>query len=167
MTRLLCCHSQTATFLLPNWQDIWNIEVPRNIPAYQAKINTNIKFHVFQARTKDRTLLTGVLVDDSVHLMVTVTKRQSSPFCSTCDSYSCPHYKAFISRQKDDNIPVSNFISSMGNSEDTNLANTSGDANILEENSPEETIVDPEVGEEDIHPRHYLDLPPRGLYNKM
>ena len=84
--QLLCSHSKTAAFLLPNWRDIWHIDVPRFVAAYQPKINQDICYHKFQDRTKDTTLLTGIWVDDSPHLIVTVTKRQSSPFCSTCDS---------------------------------------------------------------------------------
>ena len=97
---LLCLHSKTASFLIQNWREIWHIEVPRFVTAYQPKLNQEISFHRFQERTKDVTLLAGVWVDGSPHLMVTVTKRQSTPFCSTCDSLTCGHYKVYSSRTK-------------------------------------------------------------------
>jgi hypothetical protein len=118
--QLLCCHSKTASFLLPNWQEVWNIEVPRFVTAFQPKINQELNYHKFQDRTKDETLLVGVWVDNSPHLMLTMTKRQSTPFCSTCDALTCPHYKFYLSRQKDENILVSNFNSSMGVNENGN-----------------------------------------------
>ena len=96
---LLCLHSRTASFLLPRWHDIWDIEIPRFVSAFTVKCNQDLNFFKFQDRSKDQTLLAGVWVDGSPHLIVTVTKRQSVPFCSTCDSLTCTHQKAFESRQ--------------------------------------------------------------------
>ena len=133
---LLCFHYKTASFLIQNWCEIWIIEVPRFVTAYQPKLNQEISFHRFQERTKDVTLLAGVWVDGSPHLMVTVTKRQSTPFCSTCDSLTCGHYKVYSSRKKDKNLPVSNFISSMTNNpitDDENAENLGDIDNDVEE----------------------------------
>ena len=165
--QLLCCHSKTASVLLPNWQEVWNIEVPRFVTAFQPKINQEFNYHKFQDRTKDETLLVGVWVDNSPHLMLTVTKRQSTPFCSTCDSLTCPHYKFYRSRQKDENnILVSNFNSSIGVNENGNNSINIEVAIDADENAPDD-IIDPEVGEEETPARHYLDLPPPAQYRKM
>ena len=165
---LLCLHSKTASFLIQNWREIWNIEVPRFVTAYQPNLNQEISLHRFQARTKDTTLLAGVWVDGGPHLVVTVTKRQSTPFCSTCDSLTCGHYKAYISRNKDKNLPVSNFNSSMANNplNDAENADNPGEIDDVEVHTVEE-VIDPAVGEEETEFRHYLDLPPPPEYNKM
>ena len=161
---LLCFHSKTASFLIQNWREIWNIEVPRFVTAYQPKLNQEISFHRFQERTKDVTLLAGVWVDGSPHLMVTVTKRQSTPFCSTCDSLTCGHYKVYSSRKKDKNLAISNFISSMTNNPITDDENAE---NLRDIDNDVEEANDPAVGEEETQFRHYLDLPPPTQYNKM
>ena len=110
------------------------------------------------------TLLAGVWVDGSPHLMVTVTKRQSTPFCSTCDSLTCGHYKVYSSRKKDKNLPVSNLISSMANNPITDDKNAE---NLGDIDDDVEEAIDPAVGEEETQFRHYLDLPPPTQYNKM
>ena len=176
--QLLCVHARIAAFLVPNWQEIWNIEVPRFATIFQPKINEEINFHIFRDLSRDSTFLAGVLVDNSPHLIVTATNRQTAPFCSTCDSQTCPHYRAFRARQRDQNNPGSNFVSSMDNEEIVN----NGDNSDQEENADGEEDEDLHIGgeenhtddhnditgeeEEDDNGRHYLDLPPKAEYQK-
>ena len=176
--RLLCVHARIAAFLVPNWQEIWNIQVPRFATIFQPKINEEINFHTFRDLSKDSTFLAGVLVDNSPHLMVAATKRQTAPFCSTCDSQTCLHYRAFKARQRDQNNPVSNFVSSMGNEENVNNEDNGdededeiGQEDVVLNSGGEETQNDDDNGmideeEEDNNRRHYLDLPPKAEYHK-
>ena len=164
--QLLCFHSRTASFLLPRWHNVWDIEVPRFVSAFSVKCNQHLNYFKFQDRSKDKTLLAGVWVDGCPHLIVTVTKRQSVPFCSTCDSLTCTHQKAFDARQKKDN--PTDFNSRMQNAQE-NPDNLDGEHREASEERDDldDVDIDPDVGEEEVQNRHYLDLPPLPLYHKM
>ena len=172
--RLLCFHARTAAFLVPNWQEIWNVQVPRFATIFQPKINEEINLHTFQELAKDRTFLAAVWVDNSPHLMVTATKRQTAAFCSTCDSQSCLHYRTFKATQRDETNPVCYFVSSMriaeNNADNSNEVENVTDHEVDEEISDmDETNVDDDIFVEDMEvdaDRHYLDPPPRAEYNK-
>ena len=170
----LCFHSKAASFLIPSWQEIWNVEIPNAVSAFQPNFNQELNYFEYQKRETGKTLLSGVWVDNSQHLIVTVTKRQSVPICSTCDSVTCPHYKAFESRQKVKNRPVPNFVSRMDPPPSLNgsLLNDieppvsmTIDGDLID--PVDEDIIDPVIGEEDLESRHYLDLPALPVYHKM
>ena len=163
---LLCFHAKTAEFLIPNWQDIWNVEIPNLVSFYNPKFNQDVNFHKFTGRDKNTTFLVGVWVDNAPHLIVTVTKRQYVPFCSTCDSTTCPHHKAFESRQKEINQPLINFMCRMDLAS-VEIEQNTGDDELALNNDDDEDVIDPTVGEEATEIRHYLDLPPLPLYHKM
>ena len=171
----LCYHSKSIEFLIPNWQEIWQVEIPNTVPFFKPTFNGNLNFQSFTDKNKNTTFLAGVRVDKVPHLIITATARQCNPFCSTCDSSSCIHFKAFESR-KDKTHPRINFMCRMDCIPVENERNIAGEDDAsIEQNSEapsssdnvNEEVIDPTVGEEETDVRHYLHLPPLPLYHKM
>ena len=174
---LQCFHSRTASFLVPNWQELWNVSIPRFATSYRPYFNQEINFFSFKELSKDSTLLAGVLVDNVQHLIVTVTRRQQIPICSTCNTNSCLHYKAYESRVSCQDRPVIEFRALMGEpsiqpadpSYEIGASNLAGDhpSEMGSHNYDNESEDSGSEGENVNGPRHYLEKPPVDVYHKL
>ena len=147
---LQCFHSMAAEFLVPDWRDIWPINIPVFCTMFSPKFNHEVDFF-FYKKKEEKSFLRGVLVDGHPHLIITVTKRQSTPFCSSCQSTSCTHFKAYAARLKNQEIRASAF------GEEVSPPEASSSQQVPESVDPEEEETN----------RHYQEMPPIASYHKM
>ena len=100
LLQYLCVHSRTASFLVPDWQTIWNVRVAPGVTSLDVQCNTDIEAVTCKEYKKGDLFLAAVLAGGKVHVLYTVTKRQVAPICKTfpapfCSTQRCKHFKRY------------------------------------------------------------------------
>ena len=100
LLQYLCIHSRAASFLLPNWESIWNVGLNPGAKSMDVLCNSDIEVVNCKEKDKDNLFLAAVLSEGKVHVLFTVTKRQKAPFCATfpapfCSTQKCKHHRKY------------------------------------------------------------------------
>ena len=102
----LCFHSKTASFLLPNWEEIWNVNIDLHVTSNKVICNEEIKYITCKEYKKGELFLAAVFSENKIHILYTVTKRQTAPICvseelQSCSTPSCLHFKRYLKHNRD------------------------------------------------------------------
>ena len=79
----LCIHSRAASYVTPDWENIWNFEMEDGVTSHEVLCNEDVEVCTMMEYKKGEMFLAAVRMDQKVHILYTVTKRQTSSFCST------------------------------------------------------------------------------------
>ena len=152
---LLCLHSKAAAYRT-DWREIWGL------PA----IDLDTLSHCFQPGLDTRVVLlsdndpflAAVQNNGDVQLIFTLSKKNTSPFCSKCSTQKCKHfkqYKDFIDQMDVNSMNNSNHSDGSSNSNST--ASSASTASSETEN---------ENPQGNPPPDHYDDIEPIDEYTK-
>ena len=96
----LCIHSKAASFLLPNWETIWNVGLDPGVGSHEVVCNDDNDVVTCKEYMKGQLFLAAVRTEGMVHVLHTITKRQTAPLCSTypapfCSTQKCKHFRKY------------------------------------------------------------------------
>ena len=142
--QILCLHSRVASMLMADWRTLWDINLSPADQVFNFCANQDEKFVSFIPQSIETALLAAVLHNNQISLLYCVTKRQESPFCSSCVRRKCHHYKKLMSHETD------------------GLGGVSDDVQVEDELGGYEPLHDVEE-EEYVFEDHYLKPPPNHI----
>ena len=101
LSKYLCIHSKAASFLLPDWETIWNVGLAPGVSSHEVFCNEDISVVTCKEYKKGQLFLAAVLAEGKVHVLYTVTTRQTAPTCSTypapfCSTQKCKHFRNYV-----------------------------------------------------------------------
>ena len=139
----LCLHSKAASFILPNWETFWNVNLDPGVTSHEVICNENIAAVTCKENKKGQLFLAAVRADNKVYILQTVTKRQTAPICTTfpapfCTTAKCVHfrkYKTIIEEEDYRCVFDPKFSRSVGTEEDEEQLDVDNGA----QNGPEES----------------------------
>ena len=152
---LLCLHSKAAAYRT-DWREIWGL------PA----IDLDTLSHCFQPGLDTRVVLlsdndpflAAVQNNGDVQLIFTLSKKNTSPFCSKCSTQKCKHfkqYKDFIDQMDVNSMNNSNHSDGSSNSNSTASSASTASSETGNENP-----------QGNPPPDHYDDIEPIDEYTK-
>ena len=92
----LCIHSKICTTLLPEWNEIWNVNLDPNNCVGIPDFNCDTVCVTLQKQSKDKPFLGAIRSNHDIMLLYTATKNQKTPFCSGCTRRNCRHYTEYL-----------------------------------------------------------------------
>ena len=96
---LLCFHSKAVSFLVNDWDLIWDIVVVDDDETYEVLCNQDILALTLHKKEhkNEGFFLAATLVSNKVYVLYTATKRQNVPTCSghSCHLSNCAHMRKF------------------------------------------------------------------------
>ena len=75
----LCMHSKAASFLLPNWETIWNVGLDPGAGSQDVVCNDGIVVVTCNEYVKGQLFLAAVWTEGKLHVLHTITKRETAP----------------------------------------------------------------------------------------
>ena len=76
-----CIPSKAASFLLTDWETIWNVGLAPGVSSHEVFCNEDIGVVTCKEYKKGQLFLAAVLAEGKVHVLYTVTTRQTAPTC--------------------------------------------------------------------------------------
>ena len=97
---LLCLHSKAASFLNIDWATLWNVDLDADVTSNKVTCNEDITVVTCKEYRKCELFLAAVRAESKVHILHTVTRRQSAPLCTTfpapfCTTAKCKHFREY------------------------------------------------------------------------
>jgi hypothetical protein len=103
---MLCVHSKTVSFLVQDWDVIWDIDVDENDASHQVFCNRDtVAITLHEKEHKNcGFFLAAIMFDNKLYILYTVTKRQNIPICSghSCLLSHCIHSKKYFETVNDE-----------------------------------------------------------------
>ena len=173
LQRYLCMHSKAASFLLPNWETIWNVGLDPGVGSHEVVCNDDINVVTCKEYIKGQLFLAAVRTEGKVHILYTITKRQTAPLCSTypapfCSTQKCKHFRKYEEIVNTEGFtelfdPTFGRNLRIENEFDHHDRNTEEAEDIIETEATEETGETEETEERD----HYMREPTKAEFSKM
>ena len=173
----LCMHSKAASFLLPNWETIWNVGLDHVV------CNDGIVVVTCKEYVKGQLFLAAVRTDGKVHVLYTITKRQPAPLCSTypapyCSTQKCKHFRRYeeiVNNEGFTELFNPTFGRNIGShdefdKQELNEEESEEAEDMAETDETEETGETGETGETEVdgsESEHYLREPTQAEFSKM
>ena len=145
---LVCLHSKAAAYRT-DWREIWglpSIDLDTMSHCFQPDLDTRVV-----VLSENYPFLAAVQNNGDVQLIFTLSKKNTSPFCSKCSIQKCKHFKQYkdFTDQMD--------VNSLNNSNSNSTASSASTASSETDN--ENPLGNPP-------PDHYDGIEPIDEYNK-
>ena len=88
----LCIHSRVASMIVGNWREHWNISMSLSFDCIHVISNEEVNYVKFISESSSFPFLAAVLEKKVVSLLYCATRKQESPFCTTCVRRKCHHF---------------------------------------------------------------------------
>ena len=189
---LLCIHSKTVSFLVKDWDEVWDIHVDEDDANHVVLCNRDtVAITLHSKESKNSGFFLGaVLFDHKIFTQYTVTKRQNVSFCSghSCLLSHCCHSKKYLETVNghsfvqdfdpiirsdidpdEGHLDVSDDIALEGHGEEFPELGDDDD-NLLPENASEQNSSDDEADDDqpnELSNSHYLNKLSEKEYTKM
>ena len=120
----ILCHHSVAVEHQTDWRDVWGEPDDIDIGTLSHNFLPNIETKVLKLIKKD-IFLAAVQSNGNVHLIFTLSKLNTAPFCSKCSTRKCVHYKQFKNHEANKNIGNIGNIDNLNNSNHSGASSTS------------------------------------------